>query len=141
MGRRPRAIAVGLFPTRVAVNLWGGNIPGAIARAQGRPWDKDHRLQGVAPLEVTQHWFARRTPVCGFHRIEYRAPRCSTRHPPNAIDAVQIGLGSDLVAGKQGGGLEGAQGQGGHEGITQRDRGTAFAVLGPVTKNVLHRAS
>ena len=54
---------------------------------------------------------------------------------------LQIVFGPLLIKGKQRRGFEGKHGEGGHEGIMQRDVGIAFSVIWNVIKDVVNRAS
>ncbi len=45
-----------------------------------------------------------------------------------------------LIKGEQGRSFEGKHGEGGHQGIAQRDFGIAFSVIRNLTKHVLNRA-
>ena len=102
--------------------------------------DKDHLFQGFATLKVAKNRLERGSQVFGLDRVEYLAHRGITRHPSNAVNALQVVLGAFFVKGEQRGGFEGEHGKGGHQGITQRDLGIAFSVLRNLTKDVLNRA-
>jgi hypothetical protein len=140
MGIGYGTVSVVFFQTRVAVNLLGGKIAGAIKSEQVMALDKDHLCKSFATLQVTKNRLERGSQVLGLNRVESLAHRCIARDPLNPIDAVQIVLSSDLIKGEQRGGFEGEHGKGGHEGITQRDLGIALSVLRKLTKDVLNQA-
>src|SRR5687768_1219027 len=102
--------------------------------------DKDHLFKAFAALKATKSGFERGSQVFRLDRVEYLTHRCITRHPSNAVNALQVGLSALLVKSEQRGRFEGEQGKGGHEGITQRDLGIAFSVIRKLTKDVLNRA-
>jgi hypothetical protein len=102
--------------------------------------DKDHLFEGFATLQLTKNPCKRRSQVLRFDRIEALAHRRITRYPSDAVNALQIVLGAFLVKGEQRGRFEGEHGEGGHQGIAQRDVGIAFSVIGNLTKDVLNRA-
>ena len=64
------AVSVVCFQTRLAVNLLGGKIAGAIESSAGMALDKDHLFKGFATLQVTQHHLERWSHVFGFDRVE-----------------------------------------------------------------------
>lgn len=140
MGIGDGAVSVVVFQTRVTVNLFGGKIAGAIEGEQIVALDTDHLFKGFAALQVAKNRLERGPQVLGLDWVKYLAHRRITRDPPNPIDALQIVLSSNLVKGEQRGGCEGEHGQGGHEGITQRDVGIACSMLRKLTKDVLNRA-
>src|SRR5918999_4552963 len=102
--------------------------------------DKDHLFKGFATLKVAKSHFERGSQVFGIDRVENLAHRRITRHPSDAVNALQVALGAFLVKGEQRRRFEGEQGKGGHQGITQWDLGIAFSVIRNLTKNVLNRA-
>jgi len=102
--------------------------------------DKDHLFEDFATLKPTKPGFKCRSQVLGLNRIKGLAHRRITGNPANAVNALQIVFGSFLIKGKQRRGFEGKHGEGGHEGIMQRDFGLAFSVIRNLTKDVLNRA-
>jgi hypothetical protein len=91
-------------------------------------------------LKPAKYRFKCRSQVFGLNRIKGFAHRRITWYPGNAVNTLQIVFGPLLIKGKQGGRFEGAHGQGGHQGLSQRDVGIAFSVLRKLTKDVLNRA-
>ena len=77
--------------------------------------NKDHLFKGFATLKVTKNRLECRSQVLGLDWVEYLAHRCITRHPPNAVNAPQIVLGTLLVKGEKRRGFEREHGKGGHE--------------------------
>ena len=102
--------------------------------------DKDHLFEGITTLKVTKNRLECRSQVLGLDRVEELTHRRITRHPPDAVNALQVALGAFLVKGEQRRRFEGEQGKGGHQGIMQRDFGVAFSVIRKLTKDVVNRA-
>jgi hypothetical protein len=64
------AVSVVCFQTRLAVNLWGGKIAGAIESSEVMALDKDHLFKGFATLQVTKHPLERWSHGFGCDRVE-----------------------------------------------------------------------
>jgi hypothetical protein len=140
MGRGKRAIVGVFFPTRLAVHLLGGKIPRAIEGQQIMALDKHHRCENFATLEPAKPHLKGRAQVPGLNRIEGLTHRRITGDPANAVNARHIVFGPLFVKGEERGRLEGKHGEGGHQGVMQRDVGIALAVRRNLAKDVLNRA-
>src|SRR5687768_3206168 len=79
MGIGHGTVSVVFFQARVAMNLLGGKIAGAIEGYKIVALDKDHLFKGVATLKVAISYFERRSQAFGLDRIEDLAHRCITR--------------------------------------------------------------
>jgi hypothetical protein len=133
-------IAVMRFQTRRTVNLLGREIPRAIEGSKVMALNKHHLLKRFAALEGAKDVREQRTEVLGLNGVEYLAHRGITGHPLDAVDPVQIALGSFLVKGQQRGRFERKQGKGGHERIRQRNVRFARAMIGKVRKATAEQA-
>jgi hypothetical protein len=79
--------------------------------------DKHHLFEDFATLESAKPDFKCGSQVLRLNRIKGLTRRRVTRHPANAVNALQIIFGALLIKSEQRRGFEDKHGEGGHQGI------------------------
>src|ERR687892_2285421 len=105
------------FQTRRTVNLLGGKVARAIEGQEVVALDKDHLFERFAALQGSKDTLEQGTEGLGLDRVEYLTHRRITGNPLDAVDLLQIPLGSVFVKGQKRGRFQGKHGKGGHKRI------------------------